>query len=194
MAPPVPPRHSDRQRSGRQRSPGRPAVRLPFVAAIILSGVLVAACGAGKTPAEAGTGSGEQALATCMRAHGIPDFPDMKNGGGSLIAVNGRAGHVTVNGVTLQESVQQFQTAQQACQKTMSAGVGGGGPSPQVVRQAESFAACMRAHGIPNFPDPNLTAHGVQFRISKSLGITPQSAQFQAAQQACHSLLPGRGK
>ena len=54
----------------------------------------------------------------------------------------------------------------------------------QVVR----FSRCMRAHGVPNFPDPT-PGGGIQF--SASLGINPFSPAFKAAQHACHGLLPG---
>jgi hypothetical protein len=54
-----------------------------------------------------------------------------------------------------------------------------------------AFSACMRKHGVPNFPDPDskggLTLNG-------NSGIDPRSPQFRAAQQACRKLLPNGGK
>jgi hypothetical protein len=54
-----------------------------------------------------------------------------------------------------------------------------------------AFSACMRKHGVPNFPDPDskggLTLNG-------STGLDPSSPQFRAAQQACRKLLPNGGK
>ncbi|HTX06972.1 MAG TPA: hypothetical protein VME22_00090 [Solirubrobacteraceae bacterium] len=47
----------------------------------------------------------------------------------------------------------------------------------------------MRSHGVPNFPDP--TATGGIPPISASSGINPGSPAFQAAQSACHKLMPG---
>jgi hypothetical protein len=52
------------------------------------------------------------------------------------------------------------------------------------------FAACMRSHGVPNFPDPN--AQGVISGDSSS-GLDPGSPQFQQAQQACAKDLPNGG-
>jgi hypothetical protein len=46
----------------------------------------------------------------------------------------------------------------------------------------------MRAHGVPNFPDPSSADGGVQLSGS---GINTQSPAFQAAQSACQKLLPG---
>jgi hypothetical protein len=63
-------------------------------------------------------------------------------------------------------------------------GGGGRGPAdPAFQAQQLKFARCMQAHGITNFPDSG--------GISINSGIDPNSAQFQAAQRACQSLLPG---
>lgn len=55
-------------------------------------------------------------------------------------------------------------------------------------RSAVAFAACMRSHGVPAFPDP-----GSNGRTSLGSGIDPSSPQFQAAQRICKSLLPSGG-
>ena len=52
------------------------------------------------------------------------------------------------------------------------------------------FSACMRKHGVSNFPDPN--GQGV-IQLDSSSGINPQSSQYQSAQKACRSLLPNGG-
>jgi len=53
------------------------------------------------------------------------------------------------------------------------------------------FARCMRAHGVPNFPDP--TSKGLTF--SPSSGINLNSPAFLAAQTRCqrYSLTVGGG-
>jgi hypothetical protein len=48
----------------------------------------------------------------------------------------------------------------------------------------------MRAHGVPNFPDPG---SGGGIRIPDNSGINPQSPAFRSAQGACFKLLPGGG-
>jgi hypothetical protein len=60
--------------------------------------------------------------------------------------------------------------------------------SPQRQTQLLRFARCMRTHGVPSFPDP--TSRG----IALSSAVDPSSPQFQSAQQACKSLLPGLGQ
>jgi hypothetical protein len=51
---------------------------------------------------------------------------------------------------------------------------------------ALAFSGCMRSHGVPNFPDPD--SSGALPKITpQQLAIS--SSQFQAAQNACVSLL-----
>jgi hypothetical protein len=53
------------------------------------------------------------------------------------------------------------------------------------------FSACMRKHGVTNFPDPN--GQGV-ITIPSGMGIDPGSPAFQTARTACDKLLPNGGK
>jgi hypothetical protein len=53
-----------------------------------------------------------------------------------------------------------------------------------------AYTACMRSHGVPNFPDPNSDGH---ISITPADGIKINSPQFQSAQKACQSLSPGAG-
>lgn len=63
---------------------------------------------------------------------------------------------------------------------------GGSSGSPSAV----AYSACLRSHGVPNFPDPGGSgavpkANAGQLRVS--------SSQLQAAQQACRLLYPNNG-
>lgn len=51
------------------------------------------------------------------------------------------------------------------------------------------YADCVRAHGIPKFPDPVVNSHGIGFSLR---GIEASSPQLQSAQRRCGALLPGR--
>jgi hypothetical protein len=53
--------------------------------------------------------------------------------------------------------------------------------------QGVEFAACMRKHGLPNFPDPN--AQGT-IQFGSAQGIDPHSSAFRSALRACRELLP----
>ncbi len=68
---------------------------------------------------------------------------------------------------------------------------GSGSPGAQALK----FSACMRSHGEPNFPDPEISSSGggtsVRLRVTPSSGIDPGSPTFKAAQQACRAFAPG---
>jgi hypothetical protein len=53
--------------------------------------------------------------------------------------------------------------------------------------QGVKFSACMRAHGVTNFPDPRASG-GIHIQMGS--GINPFSPAFKAAQAACRSLAP----
>jgi hypothetical protein len=80
------------------------------------------------------------------------------------------------------------------CARTSSPGVASTGSTSAPTgrsaapKSAVAFAACMRSHGVPEFPDPGRNGH-----TSLGNGIDPSSPQFQAAQKACQSLLPSGG-
>src|SRR5262249_59605814 len=54
-----------------------------------------------------------------------------------------------------------------------------------------AYSACMRRHGVPNFPDPDSQG---RLLFNSGSGINPRSPQFRAAQKACQRLLPNGGK
>jgi hypothetical protein len=59
---------------------------------------------------------------------------------------------------------------------------------------ARSFTACMRSHGVPDFPGVTISADG---KVHLDLGrshIDPIASRFVAAEQACASLLPHGGR
>jgi hypothetical protein len=50
------------------------------------------------------------------------------------------------------------------------------------------FAACMRKHGLPRFPDPNAQG-SIEFSFA-ALGLNRNSPKFRSAMHACRTLLP----
>ena len=132
------------------------------------------------------TANGRQ-FSACMRSHGVPNFPDPGSGGG--IQINPADG--------IDPNSPKFQAAQRACQKVLP---NGGRPSPQQQAKMQkallAFSACMRSHGIPDFPDPTFTGGGARLSLNGGPGsdLNPQSPRFQAAQTACQGNLPGNVK
>ncbi len=174
---------------GRWRSWPRWAATL---AAMALTGLLATACGGGSSPAASSTGGSasaaggatrEQAAlayARCMRSHGVPDFPDPDSNGNF---------HVGNNSVSGQETA-----ANQVCNHLLNVGTQLNAAQTQhTLSQLVKYAQCMRAHGVPNFPDPQITNGGIGvpggFTFDTSgLGLHQKSPQYQAAARACQSL------
>jgi hypothetical protein len=50
---------------------------------------------------------------------------------------------------------------------------------------AASFMACMRSHGVPNFPSPK---PGGSFTIEPGSGVDPNSPQYRSALASCQAL------
>ena len=165
---------------GRRRAGPWRAV-LPAVAGMA---VLAAACAGGGSSAAGGSSSYQKAVAyaQCMRSHGVPGFPDPDSKGNFII-----------KGPELGGSGQQYQSADKACKHLLpNGGQMTAAQQQKALSQALKFSACMRAHGLPNFPDPTVEKGGISSHLGGS-GISPNSPQLRAAQQACRSLLPGGG-
>ena len=51
------------------------------------------------------------------------------------------------------------------------------------------FAACMRSHGVPNWPDPTLDRGRAVFD-PQAVGIDPNSPQISAKMHDCERVFP----
>lgn len=69
-------------------------------------------------------------------------------------------------------------------------GRSGAASSPGAGRasKAEAYAQCMRAHGVPDFPDP-VNGH-ITINSAPGSALDPGSPQFREASQACEALAP----
>ena len=123
-------------------------------------------------------------FAACMRAHGVPNFPDPNSQG--AIQIGPSSG--------IDPRSQKFQAASQACRSLLP---NGGQPTPQQLAQAQrkalQFSACMRKHGLNDFPDPQITSSGgigIRIRVGgPNSDLDPSSPVFQAAQKACGGII-----
>ena len=186
----------------RPRRAWPPAART--AAAIIATAglaVLAAACsspsstGSGGASNAGGSASSPSAVAYshCMRSHGVPNFPDPPSGGG---VPKGSAQQFGV-------SSSQLRAAQTACQQ-LYPNDGGSiqqcettGDCPQaLVQQAlnvmRKYARCMRAHGVPNWPDPTVDSEGRPgFNLVPIHGTDWNSPQISTKMQECYHVMPG---
>jgi hypothetical protein len=66
------------------------------------------------------------------------------------------------------------------------------GQQAEMTDRALKFSQCMRAHGVPDFPDPQIESGGrMTMKLPKSIG--PDNPRVQAAQKACASVGPQIG-
>lgn len=132
----------------------------------------------GSSNGNVATQAQQLSYARCMRAHGMPDFPDPSPGGGFGGRTAGMQGDPN------------YQTANDACHGLLPAG-GGANKAQQNVSAFLQHAQCMRAHGVPDYPDPQ---PGVNPRTAlQQAGINVNSPQVAAASRACDRLLPQPG-
>jgi hypothetical protein len=118
------------------------------------------------------------AYSKCMRSHGVPQFPDPNADGG--ISIDGN----------IQQNSPQFKAADDACRHLLPAPPPGGGV-PEDRAAGLKYAKCMRAHGVPKFPDPN-PGGGIGIDAGK-LGVDPNGPVFKAADNACKKYMGGGG-
>ena len=172
------------------------------LAALVALAIPLAACGSSNPSTTSASAVSSKrangiALANCIRANGVPNFPDPSTtgGGGIRIQQSSRSGSgpsTEVNDVPVNGPA--FQAAMQKCRKYLP---NGGHPPPggiAAIRQkAVRFASCMRSHGVPNFPDPQVSTGpcgGVGVRIGgPRSGLDPNLPAFKSAQQACGSII-----
>ena len=118
-----------------------------------------------------------------MRSHGVPAFPDPVNDGRTL---NVQVGP----GAPVDPSSPKYHVRLATCG---SLAPGFGGPGAQPITPADTLdylkaAACVRAHGFADFPDPTITGGRVKFVMPPGLDIN--APRIQAAIAICRKLIP----
>jgi hypothetical protein len=153
--------------------------RIALTAGIVL---LAAACGSSSAqPVSTSTRSvyvQSLAYAECMHAHGAPEFPGPELGpDGSLVhPLAPPHGMLSSPG---------YDRAFRACEQLAPFSGGFTGRFKAGVDQWLSAAACMRAHGIADYPDPALIDGGTHGPDLWAIGVDAHAPQFVAAADAC---------
>ncbi len=160
--------------------------------ALVLT-AFAAGCGSAKPPTTTTNSAASQnpdataayAYARCIRAHGVPNFPDPQvtttaHGGSIRMAVPASAG-----------GSPHFKAAQKACRGILPAPGGSSSSDDQAHRQVMlAFAHCLRSHGLAGFPDPTRDGQITPQMISAA-GIDLRSSQFLRAGAACVGVTHG---
>ena len=151
--------------------------------------VVLAACGGSGSKPNASTrryglASSPAALSRCMRANGVSGFPDPITGPSGAVGLplfENPDGSLTAEGQTFTGPA--LRSAERACKAYLPPA---GGPPAKVraqqLRRELAFARCMRAHGVPNFPDPSSSSSGP---AGPPAGLDPQSPAFRSAARVC---------
>jgi hypothetical protein len=177
-------------------------------AAFIAAALLLAACDGSRPSPDPGgspsagisrTSPSAVAFSACMRAHGVPNFPDPDSKGMPAQADPRQLGV----GPAL------YKVAEKTCRPLLP--TGGSlqqqtqrcalfGECPQALVQQlltieRQWAQCLRGHGVPNWPDPTISAKGGRpvFDLTGA-GIDPRSAdtsQVLAKEAACRHQVGG---
>jgi hypothetical protein len=158
------------------------------VVAVVALAVLAAGCGGGGTPGVANvettttaatttTQNGLLAFSQCMRANGVPSFPDPQHFAG---------GNVKLTIHQIGSGSPHLRTALSACDHLLP--TNGGGQSAEQTRtqlaDELSFARCMRSHGLARFPDPTAQG-GLSVEMVQAQGIDVHSPRVLRVVQAC---------
>jgi hypothetical protein len=158
------------------------------------SGRGVASLGTTTTTAPASTSSGSTtaagpvdtalAFSECMRTHGEPGFPEP--------SFHGHSANITIHpGSGVDPGSPQFAAAYKRCKHLLP---NDGTPTQaQTISPADQAdylraAACMRSHGVPDFPDPTFQDGTVAFETRTP--IDTSSTQYRSALATCQKLIP----
>jgi hypothetical protein len=177
----------------------------PALGVLIGTGLLgLTACGGGgnKPPSVAslsGSGSGGSGGATtttvgkqnvsalyakwaqCMRDHGINIADPVVDDQGQI--------NITMPQGLSQETYYTANTSCAALHHAAQTAARGGRPAEKRdPTRALNFSKCMRAHGLPDFPDPS-PGGGIQIQGTAGSDLNPDSPAFQAAQKVCQPIL-----
>jgi hypothetical protein len=172
--------------SGRGRDRRRSSPRwTAALAAMACIALLATACRGGSSLAASAAGGSARvqaalSYARCMRSHGVPDFPDPDGNGNFTLPSSP---------VSTQETA-----ANQVCNHLLDVGTQLNAAQQQhTLSQLVKYAQCVRAHGVPNFPDPQTTNGGIGvpggFTFDTAgRNLDQKSPQYQDAARACESL------
>ena len=123
------------------------------------------------------------AFARCLRANGLPNWPDPLSNGAFDKSKLQATGYSTT----------QVRAVEDGPCKSLLPTTAPSTPNSQTIttQQQQDYVnaiACMRSHGFSNFPDP--TFSGGHVTLTPPPGVDTNSTQFTSAQHICQQLIP----
>jgi hypothetical protein len=153
-----------------------------LIAIALLAGAAITACGSSGHPRRttATSTANDHALgvkySTCMRHHGVSNFPDPETSAAIQIPVS-----------LAQHPTPAFRSATKACQYLVPADTSPPVASASQKAAAVKLAECMRKHGVPNYPDPTYHNGALVPPAIANPQINPASPAFSDASKKCQS-------
>jgi len=147
---------------------------------------LISACGSGTPTQTDGSGGGsgttavrEQAVkfAECIRSNGVSVFPDPNASGQFAYGIPSQSSPLNPSSAAWKQAIG-------ACKSLEPSGFMPTSFTPTQLSGRLKFAQCVRANGVPSFPDP--TAHGPLIAVSGGQSIPG----LQAAIEKCSREYP----
>jgi hypothetical protein len=173
-------------------------VAVTFVAAGILAAACAGCSASPRSPAKPSATALLIKFSACIRAHGLPNFPDPQSeaaGGGypsgSLNPyIDMSSTGVQIGAGPTSDYTPQFQAAEKHCTSIALASgfIETQAQNQQIIKQEIAAVDCMRKHGVPNMPDP--TAQGAM-NLPPGFNIDIGSPQYKTAAKLCHGPQPG---
>jgi hypothetical protein len=178
----------------------RPHAHGTPLAAIALAGLALVVAGCGSSSPTTSTASADPGgsrpqnmvsdafkFATCMRNHGVTNFPDPQ------VSSTPTSTSIRMMAPTGLKSSPAGQAALHACRGILPMPKGGGqqvrsGPPVQAIVE---LARCLRSHGYPRFPDPSPQGQLSPQMIS-SAGIDMQAPGFLHTAENCAGATHGQ--
>jgi hypothetical protein len=135
------------------------------------------------TPSASSFGAHGLAFAKCMRAHGVPSFPDPGAPAGP--------DETSFLGIAIPSTIDMqspaVESAFAGCRHVIASILSPRGKAPITAAVKESMIAhaqCMRIHGVPAFQDPVFPPGG-GIETFDGPGVNPESPAYQHAQSVC---------
>lgn len=123
------------------------------------------------------------AFARCLRANGLPNWPDPQSNGAFDKSKLQATGYTTAQTRAVEDG-----PCKNILPTAAPSSPNRGAITTQQQQDYIDAVACMRSHGFSNFPDP--TFSNGQVTLVPPPGVDTNSTEFTAAQHICQQLIP----